>query len=197
MQERYPSQTAFINALSEQGLTLKDIEKRIEEQLLILDMIEEKVNSKIVVNPREVTEFYEQHAAELVMPEGRSVDALVIKDKGQLGKISELLAQGMDFEKISAVYSTEISKIGMIRKGQLRREIEDAVFKLNTGEVSSPLALDGQYFIFRVEQVIPSRSYTLAEAQDVIYGRLFATKVKERLTQWLAELKEKSYVDIK
>ena len=197
MQSRYPSETIFLNALSDQGLTLRDIERRIEEQLLILDMIEAKVKNKIVINPREVTEFYEQHAGELVMPESRSVDALAIKEENQIEKIKELIAQGMDFEKISAVYNTEINKLGVVRRGQLKKEIEDAVFNLDAAAVSQPLKLNDQYFIFRVEQVMPARNYTLAEAQEAVYSRLYELKIKERLVQWLAELREKSYVDIK
>jgi parvulin-like peptidyl-prolyl isomerase len=197
MQSRYPSETIFLNALSDQGLTLRDIERRIEEQLLILDMIEARVKNKIVINPREVTEFYEQHAGELVMPESRSVDALAIKEESQIEKIKELIAEGMDFDKISAVYNTEINKLGVVRRGQLKKEIEDAVFNLDAAAVSQPLELNGQYFIFRVEQVMTARNYTLAEAQEAIYSRLYELKIKERLVQWLAELKEKSYVDIK
>jgi parvulin-like peptidyl-prolyl isomerase len=197
MQSRYPSETIFLNALSDQGLTLRDIERRIEEQLLILDMIEAKVKNKIVINPREVTEFYQLHAGELVMPESRSVDALAIKEENQIEKIKELIAQGMDFDKISTVYNTEINKLGVVSRGQLKKEIEDAVFNLDAAAVSQPLELNGQYFIFRVERVMPERNYTLAEAQEAIYSRLYELKIKERLVQWLSELKEKSYVDIK
>ena len=197
MQSRYPSETIFLNALSDQGLTLTDIEKRIGEQLLIMDMVEAKVKNKIVINPREVTEFYNLHCEEFVMPEGRSVEAMAIKDENQIKQVAGLIGQGMDFGKISAVYNAEANKLGVVRRGQLKKEIEDVVFNLDVSAVSQPVNLNGQYFVFTVDRILPARKYTLAEAQEAIYSTIYESKMAERLKQWLAELKEKSYVEVK
>jgi parvulin-like peptidyl-prolyl isomerase len=79
---------------------------------------------------------------------------------------------------------------------QLRPEIEDTVFKLGLGEVSSPVKIDAQYFIFKLDNIIQSQQLSLVQAQDRIQAYLFEKKLQEELAKWIDELKKQSYIKI-
>jgi parvulin-like peptidyl-prolyl isomerase len=81
-------------------------------------------------------------------------------------------------------------------KGELRKDIEDVIFKLGIGEVSQPVKIENKYYIFKLENIAPPKQRILSEAQEIIHDHLFERKTEEELTKWLDELKKKSYIKI-
>ena len=79
---------------------------------------------------------------------------------------------------------------------QLRPEIEDTVFKLGIGEISNPVKVDAQYFIFKLDDIIASQPLSLVQAQDKIKEYLFEIKMQDEMSKWLDEIKKQSYIKI-
>lgn len=197
IKSRYASDAEFQNALAAQGLTQADIESKIRDQQLIYNIIDLKIRSKILVSPKEVTEFYEQNSKDFLQPPTRRVIALILEKKGLINDVITSIESGLDFKNIASLYSIGLQDLGLVRKGQLLKEIEEAVFNLKAHGISNPVKLNDSYYIFKVEEILPVSKYDLHEVQDAIYNHLFELKMQERLTQWLDSLKEKSYVEIK
>lgn len=197
IKSHYPYEAEFQNALIKQGLTQADMELKIREQLLIFNMIDTQIRNRIVINPKEVTDFYEAAAQDFIEPETRKVNSLVMKTEDLVNKVLASLNGGSDFEKITQDYPVELNNLGLVKKGQLIKEIEDVIFNLDSGKVSKPIKIGELYYIFKIEEILPVRKYTLSEVQDEIYNRLYELKMQEKLTEWLDSLKQKSYVEIK
>lgn len=197
IRSHYPSDAEFQNALIQQGLTQADIELKLREQSLIFNMIDSKIRNKIIINPAAVTDFYERNAQDFVEPESRKVSSLIIKDEALVSMALDYIKQGNNFDKISKDLSLELNNLGQVKKGQLIKEIEDVIFSLGAGGVSKAIKLNDLYYIFKIDEIVPERQYTLAQVQDEIYNRLFELKMQKELVKWLDELKEKSYVEIK
>jgi len=197
IRSHYLSEADFQSALAKQGLTQADIEARIREQLFIFSIIDTQVRNKIIISPKEVTDFYEQNQEEFIEPETKRVSSLVIKTEEVANRVLVAVKDNPDFEKISKEYSVELNNLGLVKRGQLIKEIEDVIFNLSMGSTSEPVKYNDAYYIFKVEEILAPKKYSLSEAQEAIYNRLYELKMQEKLIQWLTEFKAKSYVEIK
>lgn len=195
IKSRYPTEQDFQNALGLQGLTQADLEKRISEQALIYRIIDNKVKKRIVINPQEVTDFYQQHQHDFLNPEQREVLALVL-DKPDLTKqVRDLLKKGeSDFNKVANEFSLKVENLGVIKKGELKKEIDDAVFRLGLNQNSGIINLEGKDYIFNIKRIIPPFQPDLKEISGRIYDLLFEKKIQEGVKKWLATIKESAYV---
>ncbi len=193
---RYPSDVLFQRALTQQGLSQADIENKIREQMLTYGLIDAKIRSKIIVTPKEVTDFYEKNYSQFVTGEERRLELIALDDPLKAEEIYQKLKSGGDFSSTAKEYSLSYNTISVKKDGQLNKEIEGAVFSLRQGEVSRPIKLQETYYIMRINEVLPSRQETLLDCKERIFNYIFETKMQESLAKWLDELKSKSYIKI-
>ncbi|TRZ96312.1 hypothetical protein D4R78_00995 [bacterium] len=194
---QYQSESRFQADLAKQGVSQADIENKIREQLLMYAVIDSKIRSKIRLNPKEITEFYKEHAGEFKLPEQREFACLSTKSKDLANEIyNHLKSTPQGLEQLAEKYSLVINKVSAKNEGELRKDIEDAVFKLKTNEVTSPLEIDNSYYIFRLDQIVPERKQSLSEIQVRIHALLYGQKMQQELIKWLDEIKKTAYIKI-
>jgi peptidyl-prolyl cis-trans isomerase SurA len=196
LKKRYSSDMDFQRSLSQQGLTQADIETKIREQFLTYGVIDAKVKSKVVVNPREVTEFYEQNTAKFYTSEGRQLEVIVVDKEDFANQVYKDLKSGSDFNDTAAKFALSVDKINASKDGELNREIEAVVFNLKPSEISRPIKIGDTFYIFKFDNIIPPRQQSLLEVQDKIYTFIFEQKMQEALGTWLNELKKQAYIKI-
>jgi len=196
IRRRYPQDYGFQDALAKQGLVQADIELRIREQLLMYSIIDAKIRSKIVVNPLEVTDFYNKNIEEFKLSEMRDLEVISIKDENLANEVSNNLKNGQELSDLLKRYSLPINKLSVSKKGELNKDIEDVVFKLKPGEISKLIKIEDTFYIFKLDRIVGSRQQSLSEVQDKIYAYLFDNKMQEELTKWLDELKKNAYIKI-
>lgn len=196
IKEKYRSDREFQDALAQQGLVQADIELRIREQLLMYNIINIKIRSKIMINPGEVTDFYQKNIKEFKVPEQREIESITVDDKNLIGQMQGDLKNGLDFSDIAKKYSLRVNKFSIGHRQELIEDIGKVIFELNIGEASEPIKIQESFYIFKFVSIIPSRPQRLFEVQDRIYAFLFEKKMQEELTAWLNRLKEDSYIKI-
>ncbi|MBU1124674.1 MAG: SurA N-terminal domain-containing protein [Candidatus Omnitrophica bacterium] len=195
MRDRYQSDKGFQEALLAQGITQADIEKKIREQLLMYTVIEAMVKSKIVINPEEVTFFYNENRARLSKPEERIFLAIEFNDESLAHSFSYEWRTTSTLEDMATRYPFTVNSFSA-KKEEMRKEIDEVVFRMELGEISGPVRIDDIYYVFKVEAIVPPQIKTLSESQDQIYPILFEGKLQEKLMQWLEELKKNAYIKI-
>lgn len=203
IRKRYSSEKEFIDDLTADGLSITDLRTRIIEQFMIQYMIDMEVRSKIFVNPQEVTEYYAAHKEEFKRPNRVSLDSIFIKFKENTAesrqKAQEAFSKikaGEDFREVAKNYS-DTPAIGTIKKGDLLPELDEAIFKLEVGEVSPVLETATGIFIFKLLGKIPEEIPPIEAIKKDVTNKIFQTKFRERLNTWLNKLKEEAYVEIK
>lgn len=74
-------------------------------------------------------------------------------------EVMELLNGGSDFSTIAAQYSDSQSSGGYLSRGEIHKNLEDAVFELKSGEISSIIETEGGYYIMQcVSDYIETRT---------------------------------------
>ncbi|MBU0547690.1 MAG: peptidyl-prolyl cis-trans isomerase [Candidatus Omnitrophica bacterium] len=196
IKKRYALESDFERDLAKQGLVQADLENKIREQMLTFSIVEHKVRSKIMVRPEEITDFYNQNKRKFLKSEERLLTVIVLQDEGAAKSMSYYLRLGDKLEDLAGRYTFTVDKLSAYQGQDLRREIEEVVFRLGITEVSDPVEIGGQYYIFRLNDILGSQQLSLAQAQEQIQVYLFDKKVQEELTKWLDGLKKESYIKI-
>ena len=196
LKKRYPTDAEFQEDLAKQGLVEADLENKVREQMLMYEVIQQKVRSKIMVRPDEITSFYDQNKREFLAPEERQLTIIVLQDEGMAKNVSYYWRLGQKLEDLATRYTFSTNTLSAWQGQDLRKEIEETVFKLGLGEVSEPVKVDRQYYVFKLDNIIGSHQLSLAQSQDKIQTYLFEKKLQEAMAKWLDEIKKQSYIKI-
>lgn len=203
LQANYGSEQAMVNALIKNGATITELRNKILEQFKIRFVVDHEVRSKIFVNPQEVTQYFEQNKNDFQKEERVNLESIFvafIDDKEsarhRAQEALDLINQGEDFMEVSKKYS-DTPSVGVVEKGQLLPEVEENVFNLREGEVSSLMETDSGIYIFKLKGKVSPQDADLKEVKGQIYKHVFHLKFKDRLDKWLHKLKEDAYIEIK
>jgi parvulin-like peptidyl-prolyl isomerase len=121
------------------------------------------------------------------------------------GKAEEILRKarsGEDFATLARKYSEDAYKekggdLGYITRGSMDPEIEKAVFGLQPGEMTGPLETQYGFYLIRVEDRKPERTFPFDEVKTVVWKKIEAKKKDERMIEWLGSLRKKAKIEYK
>jgi len=124
--------------------------------------------------------------------------------KAAEAKANDLLKQirgGASFDEMAKKFSEGPSAadggaLGVFKRGQLAKELEDKTFAMKTGEVTDVIRTKQGYVILRVEEHqmagVPPMKDILPKIQDALYYQ----KLQPALRTYLTKLREDAYIDI-
>jgi len=197
---QFPSDEEFDLYLKMKDLTPADLRQKIADQLLMRDVVEYEVKSQVFVHPQEATKFYNEHPEQFKDVEKLDLDSIFLRKddsnkeaEKKVKEIQKLLKQGENFSAVREKFS-QTSPLGIIRKGQLNEEIEKIVFKLNMGEVSSPIETNTGFYIVKLKERIITDEIPFGEVKEQISQYLHELKFQEKFIEWMEGLKDKAYV---
>ena len=207
----FPSEEAFQETMEMQGITVSDLKARYRDQIMMKKIINFEIKSKVSVLPSEIAEYYEKRREEFKQDEKYKVGHILVKavdDVGfELAKVEEQdiydkLEDGQDFAALAKKYSQGPNKeqggdMGYIGRGEMLEELDEVIFELGEGEFSRPVKSRVGYHIFKVEKIKHSGYFSLEDTKVRIEQVIFQEKLKEKLDEWLAELRTGAYISIK
>ena len=203
LKNRYPSNEAFMDSLILNGSNLGELRETITDQLKIQYIIEHEVKSKIIINPTEITTYYHDNPQFFKKNEMIDIESIYIasannpelaREKAKSAR--DLLEQGENFTEISTKYS-DAPSIGKIERGSFRPEMEDIIFGLIEGELSSLVEVESGFYIFKVKKKMPEEIEPLVGAKNKIRDFLYQAKLRDRFNLWIKKLKINAYIEIK
>ncbi|MBI3356573.1 MAG: peptidylprolyl isomerase, partial [Nitrospirae bacterium] len=117
-------------------------------------------------------------------------------------RVMDELKRGEKFEDLAIQYSEGPNtsrgwRLGLVRQGELLPAIERAIAPLVPGGISDIIESPEGFHIIRVEERKPRQFRPFEEVMFEIQGLVFEQKSEDRFQSWLADLKNKAYIDIK
>ncbi len=210
LKSKFKTVEEFDQILKNQKVTLLDLRKRYKEQMLIKKAVSKEVLSKISIPPSEVLEYYEANKDKFAIPEQIHLRSIFLsfneEPKEEVEKkaneIYEQIQKGVEFVEMVEKYSeapnvVDAGDMGFMKKGSLRKEIENIVFKLDIGKVTKPIKTSSGFYIFRVEDKKPATVSDLESVQDQIRNKLYSKKIEKKLDEWINKLKESALIEVK
>ncbi len=211
LRSKFSSEEEFEKSLSTSSMNIKRLKDRVREQLMMARIFDREVRYKVIVNPQEITDYFKNNPDKFKNPKKVKVRNIIVRFRniGQRleasKKIKEALAllkNGKDFTEIAKEYSEEpdMDKRGegvIVKKGQMKDEIDKIIFNLKKGEISNIIETESTLSIFLVEEKIESQEKGIDDVKDDIQNILFQQKLKERFNEWISKLKKDAYISIK
>ena len=214
--EKFTDPKEMENAMRREGMTLTYIRERIRRQAMIENLQDSEIRSKIVISPIEIERYFQEHPEEFSQAESLKVRSITLKknddarakglkDEESWKKIQDLrkkISAGENFEKLATQFSQDSNAreggLGeWIGRGDMIPEIDEAIFKLKSGEISEVIETSMGYHLFLVEEKKEGHKRNFEEARDAIYAALYRKKSEERFGEWMTELKRTAYITVR
>ena len=210
IKEKIGSDEAFETWLERQQLSMADLKKMLEDQLLAQRTIDQKVRSTISVSPQEV-------AAEVTsMPPPTTPDQVRVahilirvgasrteeQARARLQEVQLKLAEGVPFADVARQYSDDPQAqqggdLGWVTQGQLLPELDQAVFALKPGDVSQGIQTRLGFHVVQAVDKKSGEQLSAEQTNHLAFRKIYERKFEVALQKWLDDLKKQAYINIR
>src|SRR5712664_4054485 len=212
-ENKLPSMEELEKAVSSQGLNWEDFKNNIRSTLLTQRVISSEVGSHITISEEEVSKYYQAHKTEFVRPEQVALREIEVSTQGKkpeeipdLKKKAETALQrvkdGEDFGEMAKRFSDSNTKtqggfLGLYKRGELSKELEDKVFNMKKNELTEVTETKQGFLILQVLEHYDEGEQSLAKVKNEIMDKLYSARMEPAMREYLRTLREQSFVVIK
>ncbi|WP_342603776.1 peptidylprolyl isomerase [Peribacillus sp. FSL E2-0159] len=192
MVESYGDEKSLKEQLEASGSSMEALKKDIVVYLQTKKLVE----PRITVTDDEISTYFEDNKDTFAQAEQVEASHILVEDEKTAKKVAKEIAEGGDFAKLAAEYSTDTEtadnggSLGYFGKGDMVEEFEDVAFDLDINKVSDPVKSDYGYHIIKVTGKKEAKKANLEDSKDVIKETLLSERLQEEYPVWLAEVKK-------
>lgn len=198
--------------LQKENSSLERYKQTIRDQILVSKVRNYEVLSRINIPEGEVKKYYRVHQKEFwtpakvharhilfILDEKLTPEEVEIK-RQKAENIHKQIKSGKDFEELAKLYSEDLSgssggDLGVLERGKMVAEFEEAVFSLKDGEISDVVKTPYGLHIIKADKVFPGNTIPYSDVKEKIKGFLAAEKGQDFYEKWIKELKANAYVE--
>jgi len=171
----------------------------------------QQVEKRVSPTPIEVRAEYEENKGRYQTENATAVSMIILDppDKesdatveARAAKIAEALKAGTSFASLARTYSKDAKASSGGSWGKVnpedvfRKEIVETLAKLNPGETSSVVVLNGYGYIVRKDEQQDSRALTFEEAAPYVESHLRMRQAEKLYKEWMSRLRAEAYIKI-
>lgn len=196
----YPDDS-FNKRLEFEGLSRKEWENAIENNLLINKLINNFVNSKVSVSDDEMLLYFEANEARFHKSEQVRALHIMVETEEDIHEIQKKLqSKRKDFSGLAKEYSlgpegARGGDLGYFESGQMPEEF-DNVFKLKVNGISDIIRTPYGFHLFKVVDKIEDRKMSFDESKKQIEQVLLRGLQDKAFHKWMIQLKKKSVIEV-
>jgi peptidyl-prolyl cis-trans isomerase SurA len=185
--------------------------KSAREQLTLLRIVDREVRSAVMVADSDMKRYFQEHQDRFALSEEYTLSQILIKPRSPddtaeaREKVREVVArlkQGEPFGDVALRFSdgpnaSQGGYLGLVRQGELLPEIERTTATLVPGGISDVVQTSEGFHIVRLEDKKPKQFRPYEQVRNEIQRLVFQQKSEDTFQGWLANLKNKAYIEIK
>lgn len=201
---------ALEESLKKDGLTLEEYKKRLSEQILVSQLVNREIRSKVVVSEADAKNYFDANRDKfsdgetfklreilLKKPE-HDADRKAVEERASL--IMQRLKAGDDFSALAREYSDDPSgkmggDLGYIKKSYMAKEFIEMLSHMKVGDFSNPFWTEKGLHIIKLDEKVPPKSAT--EVMESVKKQLAEAEFSERYKSWIKGLREKAHIEIR
>ena len=217
-ENKMESEEQFQAALKAENMSLTDLRRNLERQMIQQRVQQNEVLGKIGVTDDEARKYYESHLNEFTTPPTvtlREILVAVNTDAKGLNVATDETAQaraealrkrvtsgGESFEKLAAEVSDSPSKanaglIGPLSVNDISPDLRKLIEGMKQGDVSELVRAPRGYQILKLETITPTQTLSLEQAREQISERVFTDKRKAEFQKYLLKLRTQAIIEWK
>ena len=208
----------FQAALKAENMTLADLRRNLERQMIYQRVQQNEVLAKIGVTDDEARKYYESHMKDFTTPPTVTLREIlaavpgdpkvmnVAADEAARARADEIRKRvttgGESFEKLAAEISDSPSKanaglIGPLSVNDLSPDLRKLIESMKAGDVSEPVRTARGYQLLKLESITPTNTMTLEQAREQISEHVFTDKRKAEFQKSLQKLRAQAIIEWK
>jgi hypothetical protein len=216
IRERFPDPTAYQRALAERGMSEAGLRRAVERDHLAKAVDERVLGAVTEPTSDEVEHFFAVNRADYVTPESRhvihvlfyvapssgsavweraAVEAAAVAASAREGATDLLDEAVIRRPDIPPRYRDQVGDLGMLHRGALQADVDEAVFSATPGDVVGPIRTIYGHSVLQVISVEPPRQIELKQVRDAVYSRLLSDRRGAALAGFESRLQAAASVD--
>jgi peptidyl-prolyl cis-trans isomerase SurA len=204
----------FKEALKQEGLTMDDLRRNLERQMLMQQVQRVEIMDKISISDEEARAYYDQHRTEFTSPTEITLREILIEvptsDRGvnvaqddaaraTAEDVRKRLVDGEPFARLAGEFSAASSKangglIGPVHSDELAPQLRDLLASMNVGDLTSVLRTQRGYQILKLESRTDSKVKSFEESRGEIANRIGEQKLRGEREKYLDKLREQATI---
>ncbi len=200
-------------AAQQQGVSYEDFKQNIRNEIISQSVIRDQVGRKIQLTKADIGNYYAQHKSEFEQPESVHLSEILIpvaaddpssleKAQAKAADVEARLKAGGNFEELAKQNSSGPTAqtggdLGEFKRGMLAKPLEDATFKLSSGETTAPIRTKQGLLVLKVVQHTGGSNQDYSAIQPQVEEAAFMDRMQPALRSYLTTLREQAYIDIR
>ncbi len=192
--------------LKREGMTLEELKRNIERNILKRQVMQRELESKVSVTEDDAKAWYQANIAEYTKPATVHLQQLVAssdpKNPGLGGELAGRARAGEDLADLAKAHAAAPTKataadLGVLHKGDLAPAVEKIAFALAPGQISDPIPTPEGFRILKVVEKTEGSVVPYEDARAEIQRRLTTSRGNEQVEKYLVGLRDKAIIDLR
>ena len=195
------------------GMSFEDFKQQTKDGILTRHVIQREVGSRIAIPKAELLKYYEEHKNEFVREEQVVLREIFISTEGKDAagiaaaekKAKDIVARtrkGENFGNLArdnsdAATAQNLGELGAFKRGDLKKEIEEIVFKESPRYVTDPLRQPNGFVILRIEERYAPGLQPFEAVENEVMERLYTPRMQPAVRTYLTRLRENAFLEIR
>jgi parvulin-like peptidyl-prolyl isomerase len=195
------------------GKSYEDFKQEMKNQLLTQRVIGSEVGSKISVPRERIVEYYEKNKTTFVRQEQAYLREILIGIEGKDAagitaaekKAKDVVARARKGERFGdlvrdnsdALSAKQGGDLGGWKKGDLRPDMEAAVWDKPKGYIADPIRVPAGFEILRVDEHVKEGQASLEDVENEIKERLYMPLYQPKIREYLTSLRGQAFLEIR
>jgi peptidyl-prolyl cis-trans isomerase SurA len=197
---------ALNKALSQAGLTLKELKQQLADQLMQERLLQVAVGAKVIISEADVRRAYDAgikgdgggqlHLVSIKLPFPAAADEAskeAVKQKAET--VVKEVKQGASFKEVAQRLSLEATDMGFVDQNDLDPRLGEALGKVKTNEVLPIQTPQGLQLIQMVERRT-GEAHSYEQVAPEIRRQLMKREMEKQFAEWVKTLRAKAHIKI-
>lgn len=198
---------------NETGLSFEDFKQQAKDSMMTREVIRREVGGKIVIPKAELEKYYNEHKNEFVREEQVRLQEIFLSTENKDAKTvtaiekkaKDLVARarkGENFgnlahENSDAETASENGMLPPFKRGDLRQDMADVVFKESKGYVTDPFRQPNGFEILRVEEHYQAGLQPFETVQNEVMEKMYTPRMQPALREYLTKLRREAFLEVR
>lgn len=184
----------------DQNDAIRDRTQRYKEQLILDELLKDRIKTKVELSKEELDDFYEKHARELLTPLKVQVSQMLLPNISAAKDLEHQVNQGGDFAKFAQRYSIDYKTkakggdLGPYREGLVVPEVDAVIHSIKPGLISAPIKTDAGYYLVKITPLDKEIIQADVAVRERLRQELLNEKRRKRFDGVIADIRAKAII---
>ena len=192
--EQFKTEEEFEESLVSRGINVKLLKQKLHNQILMQQIVNDEVRSKVKTKPYQITDYYKSHLAEFTDDAKIKYRAIVTEEENVADAAYEGFMNAENIENIFNLYKDKVTN-GTLNEMEVAEELK-ILFDQKNKKVFHPIKIAESFYVFVVEERLAKRFLDLKEVYNDVSNRLFEENFNRTFAEWVDKLKKDAVIKI-